>query len=463
MNRPALQLRLGQQLRMTPQLQQAIRLLQLSIPDLRDELTQLLESNVMLEVLEEPDEPAEPAAEAVVAPEVDLEVDVGDDWPEPTATDGEPGRSSGSEDRLLDIEDPAGSSLVDHLTWQLELAGLEARQLALALAIAESVNEDGYLEETLASIGAPLGADEAEMEEALAVVQQLDPTGVGARSVAECITLQLAQLKAGTPGLALALRVAGGCLESVATLPVPQLARQLGCTAQQLDTALLLVRACHPRPGAALGRNRTEYVVPDVFVRRTARGWTVDLNGASLPRLGINQAYAGALGRGEEHSQLKAQVQEARWLLKSLEIRNETLLKVARAIVRRQSGFLDLGDEAMVPLVLREIAEEVDLHESTVSRVTAGKYMHTPRGVLEFRHFFSSSVAGDAGSVSSTAIRAKIRKLIGGEDPGQPLSDARLAELLSGDGVQVARRTVAKYREELGIPTSAERRRAAPR
>ncbi len=462
MNRPALQLRLGQQLRMTPQLQQAIRLLQLSIPDLRDELTQLLESNVMLEVLDEPDDREDPSTDAI-EPAAEVEVEAGDDWPEPTATDAEPGRSASGEDRLLDIEDPFGSSLVDHLTWQLELAGLEPRQLALAMAIAESVNEDGYLEEGLASLGAPWGADATEMEAALGVVQQLDPTGVGARSVAECITLQLAQLKTGTPGLALALRVAGEHLESVAAMPVPQLARQLGCTAAQLENALLLVRACHPRPGTALGRNRTEYVVPDVFVRRTTRGWAVDLNGASLPRLGINQAYAGALGRGEEHSQLKAQVQEARWLLKSLEIRNETLLKVARAIVRRQAGFLDQGDEAMVPLVLREIADEVELHESTVSRVTAGKYMHTPRGVLEFRHFFSSSVAGDAGSVSSTAIRAKIRKLIGSEDPGQPLSDARLAELLSGDGVQVARRTVAKYREELAIPTSAERRRIAPR
>ena len=224
--------------------------------------------------------------------------------------------------------------------------------------------------------------------------------------------------------------------------------------------AIALVRACHPRPGAALQQSRTEYVVPDVFVRRTPTGWIVELNPASLPRIRLNQTYAGMITRGEDHAVLRAQVQEARWLLRSLEIRNETLLKVARSIVQRQAAFFEEGEESMEPMVLKDVADAIGMHESTISRVTTGKYMHTPRGVLEFRYFFSSSVPGDDGSgVSSTAIRAKMRKLVAAEDPAEPLSDARIAEILSAEGVQVARRTVAKYRESLGIGSSSERRR----
>jgi RNA polymerase sigma-54 factor len=221
------------------------------------------------------------------------------------------------------------------------------------------------------------------------------------------------------------------------------------------------VRSCHPRPGAAFQAGRTEYVVPDVFVRRTPQGWSVELNASALPRVRLNDSYANMITRAPDHAVLRTQLQEARWLLRSLEIRNDTMLRVARSIVERQHAFLENGDEAMQPMILKDVAEAVAMHESTISRVTTGKYMHTPRGVYEFRYFFSSHVPAEDGTgVSSTAIRAKIRKLIAQEPPGRPLSDHQIAGMLSGDGIAVARRTVAKYREALGIPPSSERRRS---
>jgi RNA polymerase sigma-54 factor len=242
------------------------------------------------------------------------------------------------------------------------------------------------------------------------------------------------------------------------------LRRALRAAEEDVEAALVLVRACHPRPGTSLQGSEPEYVVPDVFVRRGEHGWQVELNPSALPRVRLNDQYAGMVTRATDHAPLRAQLQEARWLLRSLEIRNETLLKVARTIVQRQVAFFERGEEAMQPMVLRDVAEAVEMHESTISRVTTGKYMHTPRGVLEFRFFFSSHVPGaDGGEMSSTAVRAKIRKLIAGEDATNPLSDARIAELLSADGAQVARRTVAKYREAMNIAPSSERRRSAPK
>jgi RNA polymerase sigma-54 factor len=235
-------------------------------------------------------------------------------------------------------------------------------------------------------------------------------------------------------------------------------------TGADLDVALALVRSCHPRPGAAFQALRTEYVVPDVFARRTPQGWIVELNPAALPRVRLNESYAGMITRAPDHAVLRTQLQEARWLVKSLEIRNDTMLRVARTIVERQQAFLERGEESMRPMILRDVADAVEMHESTISRVTTGKYLHTPRGVFEFRFFFSSRVPGEDGAaVSSTAIRAKIRKLIAQEPPGKPLSDQQIVEILSADGVQVARRTVAKYREALGIAPSSERRQSAAR
>jgi len=296
----------------------------------------------------------------------------------------------------------------------------------------------------------------------LRLVQTLDPAGIAARNLGECLALQLRTLHPDTPGLRLALAIADKHLDLLADRELTQLRRELAASDDELAHAVALVRGLHPRPGATVSSAKAEYVVPDVFVRRTDRGWTVEVNSSTLPRVRLNQSYADMLGRGAGHSSMRAQLQEARWLLKSLEIRNETLMKVARSIVERQTAFLEYGEERMRPMILKDIAQAIDMHESTISRVTSSKYMHTPRGVFELKYFFSSQVeAADGSGASSTAVRAKIRKLIKEEDTGNPLSDSRIAELLSGEGIAVARRTVAKYREALGIAPSNERKAKA--
>jgi RNA polymerase sigma-54 factor len=482
MMKPSLQLRLGQQLTMTPQLQQAIRLLQLTALDLQATIREALESNVMLEAEEEPEgislgelgvatEPAGAAQDDTVAPPGDEPVvEIGDDYYEPTAAaaDSPWSGSGGGDERDQEFADESGRTLHDHLNWQLELAHLSPRELAIGRALVDAINDDGYLvedpPEAAASLRPDIDATPAELDLLLHVVQHLDPAGVGARNLAECVALQLEQLDPATPGRALALAIARDHLGSVAEQQYPALRRALQCTQDELEQALVLVRSCHPRPGSIIEGTRTEYVVPDVFIRRGERGWVVELNVSALPRIRLNDGYAGLITRAAEHATMRTQLQEARWLLRSLEIRNETLLRVARCIVSRQAAFFEQGDEAMQPMVLKDVATEVEMHESTISRVTTGKYMHTPRGVFEFRHFFSSHVGGDDGTeVSSTAIRAKIRKLVAAEDAASPLSDSRIAEMLSQDGVQVARRTVAKYREALGIAPSSERRRLGAR
>jgi RNA polymerase sigma-54 factor len=476
MLKATLQLRLGQQLTMTPQLQQAIRLLQLPALDLQAHIQQALESNVMLESLDElPETPATfdaPAGEQPAQPEAPpaeerpAEVEITDDaWAEQTTGPSET-PWSGDSDRTQEFADERGQTLQDHLSWQLELARLEPLDLAIGRAIIDAINDDGYLIDNLEEIRAGLlpevSCEIADIERVLAQVQSLDPAGIAARSIGECIALQLRQLSDDTPGLALALTLAEQHLDEVAGQQFSILKRQLRVSDEDLEHALVLLRSCHPRPGSAIHASTAEYVVPDVFVRRADSGWTVEINPATLPRIRVNQSYAGMLGRSADHATLRTQLQEARWLLRSLEIRNDTLLKVARCIVQRQAAFFEQGDEAMQPMILRDVAEAVQMHESTISRVTTAKYMHTPRGVYEFRHFFSSHVAGEDGTeTSSTAIRAKIRKLIAQEDPASPLSDSRIAEILSQEGIPVARRTVAKYREAMSLAPSNERKRAA--
>jgi len=477
MMKPSLQLRIGQQLTMTPQLQQAIRLLQLPTIELQAQVLEALETNVMLEAEEEFEATWSAEAAPATSPAAEGEddegaeaepvVEIGDDWAEPSAAESE-SPWSGSGDGELELADESGRTLQDHLAWQLELAHLPAEALAIGRAIVDAVNDDGYLTETLEAIAAAV-ADEVQTDatgvgRVLEIVQQFDPAGVGARSVAECIELQLAQLDPATPGLATAGALAHRHLERVAGRELGILQRELHVTGEELDVALALVRSCHPRPGAAFQGTRTEYVVPDVYARRTPQGWVVELNPAALPRIRLNEGYAGMITRAPDHAVLRTQLQEARWLIRSLEIRNDTMLRVARTIVERQQAFLDRGEESMQPMILRDVAEAVGMHESTISRVTTGKYLHTPRGVFEFRFFFSSHVdAGDGTGVSSTAIRAKIRRLVAEEPPGKPLSDQQIVEMLAVDGVQVARRTVAKYREALGIAPSSVRRHAAGR
>ncbi|MBS0579937.1 MAG: RNA polymerase factor sigma-54 [Proteobacteria bacterium] len=470
--KPSLQLKLGQTLTMTPQLQQAIRLLQMPALELQAHIRELLESNVMLEPMEESEqtgtfETLVTAAEQPKGNERNSEstVEVLDEsWDAHSAGPAETPWNADEDERQQEYADDSGQSLQDHLLWQLEMASLAPRDLAIARAIVDAISDDGYVTESLEEIALTLRPEvESTAEEVagvLSLVQALDPPGVGARSVGECIELQLRQLDPATPGFATAIQIARHHLELVADRELSLLRRELRASEEELAAAIALVRSCQPRPGSTVSSNSAQYVVPDVFVRRTEHGWGVELNPATLPRVRLNQGYANLIGRNASHASMRTQLQEARWLLKSLEIRHETLMKVARSIIERQTAFLDHGDEHMRPMILKDIAEAVTMHESTISRVTSGKYMHTPRGVFELRYFFSSQVEGADGSgTSSTAIRAKIRKLVKDEDPEAPLSDGRIAELLSAEGIPVARRTVAKYREALGIAASNERRR----
>jgi RNA polymerase sigma-54 factor len=474
MLKQSLQLKLGQQLTMTPQLQQAIRLLQLPTIELQAHIRELLESNVMLEQDEDSESVAydslpstETTPQTAAAPEPESPVEVIEDtWADQSVGPSEsPWSGSGDEDRQLELADSSGQTLQDHLLWQLELAHLAPREVAIGRAVIDAINDDGYVIEPLDAIGATLKPEldptPEEVERILNIVQLFDPPGVGARSLSECLLLQLEQLDPATPGLAVANTIARSHLERLAERELSALRSELHTSEAELEAAIALVRSCNPKPGSVISGSAAEYVVPDVFVRRTPRGWSVEINGATLPRVRLNQSYANLVGRSASHASMRAQLQEARWLLKSLEIRNDTLTKVARSIVERQSDFLERGEEYMRPMILRDIADAIGMHESTVSRVTSGKYMHTPRGVFELRYFFSSHVEGSDGSgTSSTAIRAKIRKLIRDEDPSAPLSDSRIAEILSAEGIPVARRTVAKYRETMGLAPSNERRRS---
>ncbi len=493
--KPALQLRISQQLTMTPQLQQAIRLLQLPVAELNTQLEQLLAENVMLDLDESggggdgpveldalPRDPAEGGT-----PDDETPADLWDDGASDAAGEGPAASAAEDEgDSLLWNETSGGSGNWDdedgrpepsdrsnetlhaHLLWQLETEHFEPREVVMGQALVDAMNDAGYLTEPLLAILETLQQSGEftlpELELTLAKVQALDPVGVGARDLGECIRIQLGQLAASVPGRDLALAITVDALDLVAEQQLGILRRRLGVSEEDLDVALALIRNCHPKPGLAVQPASPDYIVPDVFVRKRNGRWAVEVNRSITPRLKVNQAYADMVRGESEHTTLRTQLQEARWLIRSLEIRNDTLLKVARCIVERQAEFLDHGEEAMRPMVLRDVADSVQMHESTISRVTANKYMHTPRGVFEFRHFFSSQVTGDDGSEqSSTAIRARIRKLISQEDPAKPLSDSQLAAILSKQGIQVARRTVAKYREAMHIEPSSERRRRPAR
>ena len=435
-----LELKLGQQLAMTPRMRQAIRLLQLSSLELRAELVPLLESNYMLEMDDEP---------------------VHDEWE--GRSDREPGG------RGIDSFPGAEETLRERLVWQLERARLPAEDHLIGLVIIDSIDDRGYLDGSMDELlGAVehvgLDAEPEEVEAVLERVQRFDPPGVGAHSLSECLSRQLEETPTGEVHRDLAMRIARDHLEAVAGNDLAGLVRRLGTTRAELDGALTLLRTLNPRPGAGYGGSPTEYVTPDLRVSRDGPDWRVELNPGALPRLRINPVYAELVRRGERgrDGQLHRQhLSEARWLVKSLGNRADTLVRVARAIFRRQAPFLERGEEAMQPLVLRDIATELDLHESTVSRVTSRKYAQTPRGVFELKHFFSSQVStADGGTASATAIRARLRKIIAGEEPGRPWSDQRLATDLERAGYRVARRTVTKYRESMGIPASNERRRA---
>ncbi len=466
--KPSIQLRLNQQLSLTPQLQQAIRLLQLSGLELATELRQLAEANPMLELVE-----AEPPAEPLETPPAATDDGDGAPWEEaPSPSDAgldfthAPPSSGAVPDTGIERQDAAVEGLREHLTWQLEVAPFTARERLVASLVIDALDDDGYLRHDLARLAATLAVtpaiDADELDAARRKVQLFDPTGVASLDLADCLDAQLAQLAADTPQRGLARRIAADYLDLVACNDLPRLARRLRVPPEEIAGACALIRQLDPRPGAAFDTTPVEYVVPDAYAWHDGNQWQVSLDPSSQPRLELNRHYCSLIheARRDDAAWMRGQLQEARWLIKSLEQRADTVLRVAQAIVRRQRAFLDYGPEAMRPLVLREIAEEVEMHESTISRVTTRKYLNTPRGNFEFKYFFSTGVATeDGGSASSTAIQATLRKLIDGEDPRKPLSDQALADHFEQRGINIARRTIAKYREALRIPRSSERRR----
>jgi RNA polymerase sigma-54 factor len=479
----ALTLRLGQQLAMTPQLQQAIRLLQLSTLDLRTEIQQAVESNPMLEMSEDEDEYEVAEGEDVPEPNRDGDVDPAElgeseQWdaevPEnlPVDTSWEDAYPTSApaapftDDYDPDFRNAAEETLADHLLWQLNLTPMTDRDRAIALAIIDAVDADGMLTlpdaEILSGFDPALEIDAAEYAAVLKRVQQFDPPGIAARDLRECLAIQLAQLPDGAAWVAEARDLVAHHLDLLAAQDFAGLMRRMKLHEDALKEIIRLIQSLNPRPGAGIGGEAPEYVVPDVIVRRSGNRWLVELNPEAAPRVRINAGYAALVRRADssaDNTFLKNNLQEARWFLKSLASRNETLLKVARRIVEHQRAFFEYGEEAMKPLVLNEIAQAVGMHESTISRVTTRKYMHTPRGIFELKYFFSSHVGAAGGEVSSTAIRALIRKLTAEENPRKPLSDSAIAAILAKQKIHVARRTVAKYRELLSIPPSNERKR----
>ncbi|WP_456267576.1 RNA polymerase factor sigma-54 [Kushneria sp. AK178] len=470
MMKPALQLRTGTQLTMTPQLQQAIHLLQLSTLDLQQELQMALESNPLLDVEEEQsiEPPETPADREDWADSIPEELPLDARWDDVYTNGPAPGAA---EDGWNIEHNAVATDLASHVREQIALMDMDAREQLITDTLLDALAPSGYLGTDLEELAGGLRQQglndlvQTEMEHMLARLQQCDPTGVFARDLRECLLLQLDQLPADTPWLAQTRRMVRQFLEPLGQNDRRLLKRRLNLDDQALDDVIATIRALNPRPGAAFEDVDQHLVTPDLILRHHPRhGWQVELNQNALPRLRIQPDYAALVRRAdksEDNTFLKQHLQEARWLLKSLSSRNDTLLRVGQEIMTRQADFIEHGDEALKPMVLADIARAVDMHESTISRVTTRKYIHTPRGVMELKYFFSSHVGQEGDAHASTAIRARIRKLIGDETPRRPLSDARLVQLLADSGIMVARRTVAKYREAMGIPSSSERKRLA--
>ena len=461
----ALQLKLGQQLALTPQLQQAIKLLQLSTVDLQQIIEETLESNALLErESEQPEEVDLDFAEAAASEDAVEDLAVDTIWEDVLPSSAPPTSGLAAEADFSE-QDSEEESLRDHLLWQLNLTRFSDTDRLIAMALIDAVNSDGRLTQTAEDIHADLGLDDVDLDEVLAVLHRLqhfEPPGIFAADLRECLLIQLRQLPTDTPYRDVAGALVSRHLAQLPTAPPRQLARKLRASESELDGAIQLIRSLDPTPGASIGNEQTEYVTPDVFVRLSDGRWQVELNPEVAPRLRVNDHYVAMLsdGSASDKGYVKEQLQEARWFMKSLQSRNETLLKVAAKIVEHQKAFLEVGEIGMKPLVLADIAAEVDLHESTVSRATTRKYMHTPRGTFELKYFFSSRVTGDqGGDIASTAIKAAIKQLVAHEDVRKPLSDAKLCALLKERDMPVARRTIAKYREQLAIPPSNERKR----
>ena len=482
--KPSLQLKLGQQLAMTPQLQQAIRLLQLSTLDLQQEIQEALDSNPLLDVEEHSEEPAaenkaaneekEPTVEvAEPEPKDSSELieksDLGDELAIDTTWEDVYSANTGSTGIALDDDAPiyqgeTTESLHDYLLWQLDLTPFSENDRTIALAIIDAIDDYGYLAVSNEDILESFNNEEIELDEIEAVrkrIQQFDPLGVGSLNLQDCLLLQLATFPEDTPWLNEAKLVLTNHIDHLGNRDYKLIIKETKLKEDELRSVLALVQQLDPRPGSRINPEQAEYVIPDVSVFKDHGKWVVTINPDSVPKLKVNQQYA-SLGKGNssDSQYIKTNLQEAKWLIKSLESRNETLLKVAKCIVEHQRDFFEYGEEAMKPMVLNDVALDVDMHESTISRVTTQKFMHTPRGIFELKYFFSSHVSTDnGGECSSTAIRALIKKLVAAENIAKPLSDSKIAALLAEQGIQVARRTIAKYRESLGIAPSSQRKR----
>ncbi|EPE1551670.1 TPA: RNA polymerase factor sigma-54 [Escherichia coli] len=470
-----LQLRLSQQLAMTPQLQQAIRLLQLSTLELQQELQQALESNPLLEQIdtheeidtrETQDSETLDTADALEQKEMPEELPLDASW-DTIYTAGTPSGTSGDyiDDELPVYQGETTQTLQDYLMWQVELTPFSDTDRAIATSIVDAVDDTGYLTVPLEYILESMGDEEIDIDEVEAVlkrIQRFDPVGVAAKDLRDCLLIQLSQFDKTTPWLEEARLIISDHLDLLANHDFRTLMRVTRLKEDVLKEAVNLIQSLDPRPGQSIQTGEPEYVIPDVLVRKHNGHWTVELNSDSIPRLQINQHYASMCNnaRNDGDSQfIRSNLQDAKWLIKSLESRNDTLLRVSRCIVEQQQAFFEQGEEYMKPMVLADIAQAVEMHESTISRVTTQKYLHSPRGIFELKYFFSSHVNTEGGGeASSTAIRALVKKLIAAENPAKPLSDSKLTSLLSEQGIMVARRTVAKYRESLSIPPSNQRK-----
>ncbi|ENA7188180.1 RNA polymerase factor sigma-54 [Escherichia coli] len=470
-----LQLRLSQQLAMTPQLQQAIRLLQLSTLELQQELQQALESNPLLEQIdtheeidtrETQDSETLDTADALEQKEMPEELPLDASW-DTIYTAGTPSGTSGDyiDDELPVYHGETTQTLQDYLMWQVELTPFSDTDRAIATSIVDAVDDTGYLTVPLEDILESMGDEEIDIDEVEAVlkrIQRFDPVGVAAKDLRDCLLIQLSQFDKTTPWLEEARLIISDHLDLLANHDFRTLMRVTRLKEDVLKEAVNLIQSLDPRPGQSIQTGEPEYVIPDVLVRKHNGHWTVELNSDSIPRLQINQHYASMCNnaRNDGDSQfIRSNLQDAKWLIKSLESRNDTLLRVSRCIVEQQQAFFEQGEEYMKPMVLADIAQAVEMHESTISRVTTQKYLHSPRGIFELKYFFSSHVNTEGGGeASSTAIRALVKKLIAAENPAKPLSDSKLTSLLSEQGIMVARRTVAKYRESLSIPPSNQRK-----
>jgi RNA polymerase sigma-54 factor len=468
---------------MTPQLQQAIRLLQLSSLELQAEIQEALETNPLLEVEEDydydendrnrsDDDQASRDISQLENQDIPEDLPVDSKWED--MYDHQPVSSVGNSQMVdSDLErenqDESTDTLQQHLLWQMRLTPFTETEAAIATMIIDSVEDDGYLKTTLEEILESLSEEfeELELDEIETVlhrIQHFDPVGVAARDLRECLLIQLRVYEAsGIPHIDLLRELIDKHLDTLAKRDYAQIKRALKVSDDELTELVRSIQLLNPRPGTQIQTDNTEYIVPDVYARKHNGKWQLSLNPDNAPRLQIAEHYAQLVNRADnsaENTYLKNNLQEARWFLKSLQSRNETLLKVTEAIVERQKAFLDHGEEAMKPLVLADIAEAVEMHESTISRVTTRKYLHTPRGIFELKYFFSSHVSTEAGGeCSATAIRAIIKKLVAAENPRKPLSDSKIAAILGDQGINVARRTIAKYRETLAIAPSNERKR----